>query len=84
MVHLEFGRFEAPIVVAARSTLIAPFVIDCPMNRAIFIEYLCRSFVPTLRPGDIVIIDNLPADKRQETMGVALHHVSAKPHSNES
>jgi transposase len=36
------------------------------MNGAIFIEYLCQCLVPTLRPGDIVIIDNLPAHKRQE------------------
>ena len=33
---------------------------------AIFIEYLCQCLVPTLRPGDIVIIDNLPAHKRQD------------------
>jgi len=44
----------------------APFVIDCPMNGAIFIEYLQQCLVPTLRPGDIVIIDNLPAHKRDE------------------
>jgi transposase len=42
----------------------APFVIDCAMNGAIFIEYLQQCLVPTLRPGDIVIIDNLPAHKR--------------------
>jgi hypothetical protein len=28
------------------------------MNGAIFIEYLCQCLVPTLRPGDVVIIDN--------------------------
>jgi transposase len=44
----------------------APFVIDCAMNGAIFIEYLQQCLVPTLRPGDIVIIDNLPAHKRYE------------------
>src|SRR2546423_12546122 len=36
------------------------------MNGAIFIKHLCRCLVPTLRPGDIVIIDNLLAHKRQE------------------
>ncbi|MGH8732266.1 MAG: IS630 family transposase [Burkholderiales bacterium] len=44
----------------------APFVIDCAMNGAIFIEYLRQCLVPTLRPGDIVIIDNLPAHKRDD------------------
>ncbi len=41
----------------------APFVIDRPMNGAIFIEYLRQCLVPTLTPGDIVIMDNLPAHK---------------------
>jgi hypothetical protein len=38
------------------------------MNLAVFIEYLRQCLVPTLRPGVIVIIVNLPGDKRvQET-----------------
>jgi transposase len=41
----------------------APFVIDCAMTRAIFQEYLRQCLVPTLAPGDIVVMDNLPAHK---------------------
>lgn len=41
----------------------APFVIDCAMNGAIFVEYLQQCLAPSLRPGDILIIDNLPAHK---------------------
>jgi transposase len=41
----------------------APLAIDCAMNGTIFIEYLQQCLVPTLRPGDIVVIDNLPAHK---------------------
>ena len=41
----------------------APFVIDCAMTRAIFLEYLRQCLVPTLAPGDIVVMDNLPAHK---------------------
>ena len=41
----------------------APFVIDRAMTRAIFVEYLRQCLVPTLRPGDIVVMDNLPAHK---------------------
>ena len=44
----------------------APFVIDCAMNGAIFVEYVRQSLAPSLRPGDIVILDNLPAHKRDE------------------
>ena len=41
----------------------APFVIDRPMNGAIFRAYLKHCLIPTLVPGDIVIMDNLPAHK---------------------
>ena len=44
----------------------APFAIDCAMNGAIFIEYLRQCLAPSLKPGEIVIIDNLPAHKRDE------------------
>ena len=45
--------------------IVAPFVIDKPMNKAIFIEYVRQCLVPTLRLGDIVIMDNLPAHKNE-------------------
>ena len=41
----------------------APFVIDCPMNGAIFLTYVGRCLVPTLAPGDIVVMDNLASHK---------------------
>jgi transposase len=41
----------------------APFVIDRPMNSAIFLVYVQRCLVPTLAPGDIVILDNLKPHK---------------------
>src|SRR3981189_3758688 len=41
----------------------APFVIDRAMTRAIFTEYLRQCLVPTLAPGDIVVMDNLPAHR---------------------
>jgi len=44
----------------------APFVIDKPMNGAIFVEYVRQCLVPALRPGDIVIMDNLPAHKNPQ------------------
>jgi transposase len=44
----------------------APFVIDCAMNGAIFIDYLQQCLAPALRPGDIVVIDNLSAHKGDE------------------
>lgn len=41
----------------------APFMLDGPMNGAAFRVYVERVLVPTLKPGDIVIMDNLPAHK---------------------
>lgn len=43
--------------------IVAPFVIDRPMNGAIFLAYLAQCLVPTLQPGDIVVMDNLGAHK---------------------
>jgi transposase len=43
--------------------LTAPWVIDAPMDRAIFETYVRTQLAPTLQKGDIVILDNLPAHK---------------------
>ena len=50
--------------------IVAPFVIDKPMNGAIFIEYVRQCLVPVLRPGDIVVMDNLPAHKNEQVRGL--------------
>ena len=43
--------------------LIAPFVLDGPMNREAFLVYVDEVLGPTLNPGDVVVMDNLPAHK---------------------
>ena len=43
---------------------VAPFVIDRPVNGDIFQDWIERCLVPVLKPGDTVIMDNLPAHKR--------------------
>jgi transposase len=45
------------------SGMTAPMVLDGPMTRAWFLAYVEQVLCPTLRPGDIVILDNLPAHK---------------------
>ena len=61
----------------------APFVIDRAMTRAIFLEYLRQCLGPTLAPGDIVVMDNLPAHKGEavrqiiETAGAELRYLPA-------
>jgi transposase len=46
-----------------REGLIAPFVLDGPMNQAIFTDYVRQMLAPKLEPGDVVILDNLPGHK---------------------
>ena len=41
----------------------APFVYDGPMNGSVFLAYISQVLAPTLKRGDIVIMDNLPAHK---------------------
>ncbi len=43
--------------------LVAPFVLDGPINRDAFEVYLKKVLVPELRPGDVVIMDNLSSHK---------------------
>jgi transposase len=43
--------------------LTAPMVIDGAMNGEAFLAYVHQLLVPTLSPGDIVVMDNLPAHK---------------------
>jgi transposase len=43
--------------------MMAPMVLDGPMNRAAFLAYLKQVLVPELKPGDLVVADNLPAHK---------------------
>jgi transposase len=41
----------------------APMVLDGPMNADAFRAYVRHVLAPTLRSGDIVVMDNLPAHK---------------------
>ena len=43
--------------------LTAPAVFDGAINGESFLAYVEQVLVPTLRPGDIVILDNLPSHK---------------------
>ena len=38
-------------------------VLDGPMNGPAFLAYVEQILVPTLEPGDVVVMDNLPAHK---------------------
>ncbi len=44
--------------------MVAPMVLDGPINGDWFEAYVRQVLVPELRPGDIVIMDNLSSHKR--------------------
>lgn len=61
--HWKITTFLAGL---ARNGIVAPFVVDQPMNRTIFTQYVRQYLVPELRPGDVVILDNLSSHKGVE------------------
>jgi len=59
----------------------APMVLDGPMTGVAFLAYVEQVLVPSLRHGDVVIMDNLPAHRRPavrvaiEAAGARLLHL---------
>jgi transposase len=60
------GHWKTTTFVAALRSdrLTAPMVIDGAMNGDLFEAYVRQILVPTLRAGDVVVMDNLQAHKR--------------------
>jgi transposase len=46
--------------------LTAPAVFDGPIDNPTFLAYVEQVLVPTLRPGDVVVLDNLAMHKQPE------------------
>ena len=61
------GRWRTLTFLAAlrADRIEAPCVIDGPIDGESFLAYVEQILVPTLKPGDIVIMDNLGSHKRQ-------------------
>ncbi|ATN36891.1 hypothetical protein ACO34A_24245 (plasmid) [Rhizobium sp. ACO-34A] len=56
----------------------APCVIDGPINGTSFAAWVEQFLVPTLRPGDVVVMDNLGSHKRPSN-GVVRFYGEAPP-----
>ena len=63
--NIPQGRWQTLTFLAALrcDRIAAPCVIDGPINGETFLAYVEQILVPTLKPGDIVIIDNLGSHK---------------------
>jgi len=63
--HAPFGHWHTQTFVAGlgHDGLIAPWVLDGAMNRDSFDTYIQGQLAPALRPGQVVIADNLSSHK---------------------
>ena len=59
------GHWRTTTFIAGlrQSGVIAPLVLDGPMTGAAFRAYVEQALVPALKPGDVVVMDNLAAHK---------------------
>lgn len=59
------GHWKTTTFVAALRSegLTAPMVVDGAINGRVFLAYVRQQLVPILRPGDIVVMDNLASHK---------------------
>ena len=58
--HWKTTTFTSGLRLAG---MVAPMVLDGPMNGEAFIAYVEQVLVPELGKGDVVVMDNLPAHK---------------------
>ena len=63
--EVPHGHWKTTTFLAAlrHDGLIAPGVIDGPINGAAFLAYVEQVLAPVLEPGDIVVMDNLSSHK---------------------
>jgi transposase len=64
---VPYGHWKTTTFLAGLRTtgLTAPLVIDGPINGELFLAYVRQQLVPTLRAGDMVVMDNLSSHKRR-------------------
>jgi hypothetical protein len=62
---IPYGHWKTTAFVAGlrRTGMVAPMVLDGPINRIAFQAYVEQVLVPELRPGDIVVMANLSSHK---------------------
>ena len=76
--HTPCGHWETHTVVAALRLdgVGAPAVFDGPIDSPSFLAYVEQVLVPTLRQGDVVVLDNLAVHK-QPDVRIAIEQAGA-------
>jgi transposase len=59
------GHWKTTTLIAGLRTtgIVAPYVLDGPINATVFRAYVEQVLAPTLQSGDILILDNLSSHK---------------------
>jgi transposase len=86
--HTPCSHWQAHTVIAALRLegVTAPAVFDGPIDTPCFLAYLQQVLAPTLRPGDVVVLDNLAVHKQAavraaiETVGAHLRFLPPYSH----
>ena len=76
--HTPCSHWQTHTVIATLGIdgVRAPGVFDGPIDNVSFLAYVEQVLVPTLRPGDVVIMDNLAVHKQAEVR-VAIEQAGA-------
>jgi transposase len=63
--HVPYGHWKTMTFIAAlrHDRIEAPWVLNGPINGEAFKTYVAAELIGTLRPGDIVVLDNLGSHK---------------------
>ena len=81
------GRWRTMTFIAAlrHDRIEAPFVLDGPINGEAFRTYIEHLLVPTLAPGDVVVLENLGSHKgkavRRAIRAAGAHLLFLPPYS---
>jgi DDE superfamily endonuclease len=79
--HTPCSHWQAHTVIAALRLegISAPAVFDGPIDSETFLAYVEQVLVPTLRPGDVVVLDNLAVHKQPEVRATITARGRARP-----
>jgi transposase len=75
---MPHGRWKTTTFIAAMRTkgMFAPMLIDGPVNAQAFTAYAEQCLGPELRPGDIVMLDNLTSHKGKAVASAIAAHAA--------
>ena len=63
--RVPLGRYETSTLISGirLEGACAPWLFEGPMDGAMFLAWMTQGLAPALRPGDVVILDNLATHK---------------------